>query len=173
MSRVRSSNGSGPVDPPTGEPDPCGMPALGWPSQTTASQVWTHKPGRYHRDAMNSQKRTELVIEGAPARRLGSALAEVWVFRGTIRAFAERDIRVKYKQSVLGVAWAVIQPLGFMVVFTLTIGRIADVATGDVPYAAFSLSALVPWTFLSTAVSFGANGVLERRSDGAACVLPA
>ena len=54
-----------------------------------------------------------------------------------------------------------IQPLGFMVVFTLTIGRIADVATGDVPYAAFSLSALVPWTFLSTAVAFGANGVLS------------
>ena len=110
---------------------------------------------------MNSQKRIELVIDGAPARRLGSALVEVWAFRGTIRAFAERDIRVKYKQSVLGVAWAVIQPLGFMAVFTLTIGRIADVATGDVPYAAFSLSALVPWTFLSTGVSFGANGVLS------------
>ena len=71
---------------------------------------------------MNSQKRMELVIDGAPARRLGSALAEVWVFRGTIRAFAERDIRVKYKQTALGVAWAVIQPLGFMAIFTLTIG---------------------------------------------------
>jgi hypothetical protein len=47
---------------------------------------------------MNSQKRMELVIDGAPARRLGSALAEVWVFRGTIRAFAERDIRVKYSK---------------------------------------------------------------------------
>ena len=83
------------------------------------------------------------------------------MFRSTVLAFAERDIRVKYKQSVLGIAWAVIQPLAFMLVFTLTIGRIADVATGDVPYAAFSLSALVPWTFLSTAVSFGANGVLS------------
>ena len=103
----------------------------------------------------------ELVIDGAPSQRLLAALNEVWLFRSTIVAFAERDIRVKYKQSILGVAWAVIQPLAFMIVFTLTIGRVADVTTGDVPYAAFSLSALVPWTFLSTAVSFGANGVLS------------
>ena len=105
--------------------------------------------------------RTELVVEGTPTRHLIASVREAWFFRATILAFAERDIRVKYKQSVLGIAWAVIQPLAFMVVFTLTIGRIADVATGDVPYAAFSLSALVPWTFLSTAVSFGANGVLS------------
>jgi lipopolysaccharide transport system permease protein len=109
---------------------------------------------------MKSQKRMELVIDGAPARRLGSALVEVWAFRGTIRAFAERDIRVKYKQTALGVAWAVIQPIAFMTIFTLTIGRVAVVSEGAVPYAAFSLSALVPWTFLSTGVSFGANGVL-------------
>jgi homopolymeric O-antigen transport system permease protein len=109
---------------------------------------------------MNSQKRMELVIDGAPARRLGSALAEVWVFRGTIRAFAERDIRVKYKQTALGVGWAVIQPLAFIAIFTLTIGRVAEVSEGDVPYAAFSLSALVPWTFVSTGVSFGASGIL-------------
>jgi homopolymeric O-antigen transport system permease protein len=102
----------------------------------------------------------ELVITAAPSRHLGAALREVWLFRGTVRAFAERDIRVKYKQSVLGIAWAVIQPLAFMLVFTLTIGHVAGVHTGEVPYAAFSLSALVPWTFLSTAVSFGANAVL-------------
>ena len=109
---------------------------------------------------MNSQKRMELVIDGAPARRLRSALADVWAFRGTIRAFAERDIRVKYKQTALGVAWAVIQPLAFMAIFTLTIGRVAEVSEGHVPYAAFSLSALVPWTFIATGVSFGANGIL-------------
>jgi lipopolysaccharide transport system permease protein len=109
---------------------------------------------------MKRSQALELVVDGAPSRRLLASLREVWLFRGTIRAFAERDIRVKYKQTVLGVAWAVIQPLAFMAVFTLTIGRLAGVSTGDVPYAAFSLSALVPWTFLSTAVSFGANGVL-------------
>jgi lipopolysaccharide transport system permease protein len=102
----------------------------------------------------------ELVMDGSPSRRLSQSLRELLLFRSTILAFAERDIRVKYKQTVLGIAWAVIQPLAFMVVFTLTIGRIADVSDTGVPYAAFSLSALVPWTFLSTGASFGANGIL-------------
>jgi lipopolysaccharide transport system permease protein len=103
----------------------------------------------------------ELVIDGSPSRRLSSSLRELFLFRSTILAFAERDIRVKYKQTVLGVTWAVLQPIAFMTVFTLTIGRVGGVAYRDVPYAAFSLSALVPWTFLSTGVTFGANGILS------------
>jgi len=102
----------------------------------------------------------ELVIEGAPARDLGASVREIWVFRDTIRAFAERDVRVKYTQAVLGIAWAVIQPLTFMAIFTLTLGRLADVEGDGTTYAAFTLSALVPWTFLSNGVSFGANGIL-------------
>jgi ABC-type polysaccharide/polyol phosphate export permease len=102
----------------------------------------------------------ELVITGVPSRKLGHSLGEIWHFRDTIRAFAERDVRVKYKQAVLGIAWAVIQPLAFMAIFTLTLGHLAKVPTGDVSYAAFSLSALVTWTFISTSVSFGANALL-------------
>ncbi len=105
--------------------------------------------------------RRELVVEGTPTRHLIASVREAWYFRWTILAFAERDIRVKYKQTVLGVTWAVLQPIAFMTVFTLTIGRLGGVAYGDVPYAAFSLSALVPWTFLSTGVTFGANGILS------------
>ena len=101
-----------------------------------------------------------LEIDGAPSRNLPRSLRELWQFRDTIRAFAERDIRVKYKQAVLGIAWAVIQPLAFMAIFALTIGRLTNVEGDGAPYAAFSLSVLVPWTFLSTAVSFGANGIL-------------
>jgi ABC-type polysaccharide/polyol phosphate export permease len=102
----------------------------------------------------------ELVITGAPSRNLARSLLELPHFRDTILAFAERDVRVKYKQAILGIAWAVIQPLAFMAIFTLTLGRVANVSTGDVPYAAFSLSALVVWTFISTAVSFGSNALL-------------
>jgi lipopolysaccharide transport system permease protein len=87
-------------------------------------------------------------------------MREIWGFRDTILAFAERDVRVKYKQAVLGVAWAIIQPLAFMAVFTLTLGHLAKVPTGDVPYAAFSLSALVTWTFVSTSVTFGSNALI-------------
>jgi hypothetical protein len=78
-------------------------------------------------------------------------------YRPITLALAERNIRVKYKQAVLGLAWAVIQPLVFMAIFTLTIGRIEGFPSEGMPYAAFTLSALVPWTFLSTGVTFGAN----------------
>jgi ABC-type polysaccharide/polyol phosphate export permease len=106
----------------------------------------------------------ELIIEAGPRPRLRQALRELWAYRALVLAFAERNIRVMYKQAVLGIAWAVIQPLAFMTVFTLTLGRLAKVPGGGVPYAAFALSALTGWTFLQSAVSFGANALL---SDGA------
>lgn len=105
-------------------------------------------------------RRPELVIEGLPHVPLVSALRELWAFRATLRAFTERNIRVRYKQAALGVAWAVLQPLTFMAVFTLVLGRLAGVTGGGTPYAVFSLSALVPWMFLQTAVTFGANSLL-------------
>jgi homopolymeric O-antigen transport system permease protein len=103
---------------------------------------------------------TEFVIERGGSVRVTAALRELWTYRAIIVAFAERNIRVKYKQAALGIAWAVIQPLMFMIIFTLTIGRLAGVSGGSVDYAAFTLSALVPWTFLSTGVSFGANALI-------------
>ena len=104
--------------------------------------------------------RLELVIDGGSRPRLGQALRELWAFRHTVLAFAERDVRLKYKQTVLGVLWAIIQPLALMLVFTVAFGRLAKVSGGGAPYPAFSLSALVPWMFLQTAVTFGANALL-------------
>jgi lipopolysaccharide transport system permease protein len=104
--------------------------------------------------------RPELVIDSSPRPRLGQALRELWAFRHTILAFAERDVRVKYKQTIMGILWALLQPLAFMLVFTVAFGRLAKVPGGGAPYPAFSLSALVAWTFLQTAVNFGANALL-------------
>ncbi len=104
----------------------------------------------------------ELVVEGAPARNLRASLSQLWAYRDTIRAFAERDVRVRYKQAALGVAWAAMQPLAFMAVFSLTLGRLAHVQGGGVSYAAFALSALVPWLFLSSGVSLGSNGIIAN-----------
>jgi lipopolysaccharide transport system permease protein len=109
-------------------------------------------------------RRLELVIDGGPRPRLGQALRELWAFRHTILAFAERDVRVKYKQTILGILWAIVQPLAFMLVFTVAFGRLAKVSGGGAPYPAFSLSALVAWTFLQTAVNFGANALLMDSS---------
>ena len=103
----------------------------------------------------------ELVFEAKPQHRLRNALRELWSFRGGMLAFAERDVRVKYKQAALGIGWAVVQPLAFMAVFVFAFGHAAKVSGGGSSYAAFTLSALVPWTFLQTGVTFGAQSLLN------------
>ncbi|MBW2642339.1 MAG: ABC transporter permease [Deltaproteobacteria bacterium] len=74
-----------------------------------------------------------------------------------------RDIKVRYAQSVLGVGWAVIQPVFTMIVFTIVFGKLAKIGSDGVPYAIFSFTALVPWTYFSTALT-GASGSLVAGS---------
>jgi ABC-type polysaccharide/polyol phosphate export permease len=92
--------------------------------------------------------------------RLPAALAELWRARELLRTLAERELRVRYKQAVLGVAWAVVTPVVMMVVFSLFIGRVARVDTGGAPYALFVFLGLVPWTFFSTSVTQGGMSLL-------------
>jgi len=112
--------------------------------------------------ASSSPFELEIVATGRP--RLVQSLRELWGYRGTILAFAERDIRVKYKQAVLGVAWALLQPLAFLAIFAVFFGRVAKIGGDGVPYAAFALTALIPWNYVSTTVSFGANALLNDAS---------
>jgi len=87
-------------------------------------------------------------------------LPEVWRYRELAYFFVWRDIKVRYKQSVLGIGWAVVQPLLMMVVFTVLMSRIAGIKTGEVPYPIFSFCALVPWTFFANGLSSAANSLL-------------
>ena len=107
---------------------------------------------------------SELVLEATGRPAIGQALRELVAFRGTILAFAERDVRVKYKQAVLGVAWALIQPLAFLAIFALFFGRLAKIGGDGVPYAVFALTALVPWNYVATTVSFGSAALLNDAS---------
>ena len=102
----------------------------------------------------------EMIIEGGHRPALVQGLRELWAFREVIWAFAERDTRLKYKQAILGVVWALIQPLAFLAIFFVVFGRVARVSGGSVSYPAFALAALVPWFFVQTAVSFGAQSLL-------------
>lgn len=106
----------------------------------------------------------ELVIEGGRRPALLQGWRELWAFREVVLAFAERNVRLKYKQAALGVAWAVLQPLAFLAIFIVIFGRVAGVSGGDGSYPASALAALVPWFFLQTGVSFGAQALLM---DGA------
>ena len=80
-------------------------------------------------------------------------LGEVWHYRELLWFLALRDIQVRYKQTALGASWALLQPVGTAVVFTLVFGRLARLPSDGVPYPLFALAALVPWSFFSTAVA--------------------
>ena len=85
---------------------------------------------------------------------------EVWNFRELFYFFIWRDIKIRYKQTVLGALWAVIQPFFTMVVFTIFFGNFAKVPSEGVPYPVFSYSALVPWTYFSGALALSGNSLI-------------
>lgn len=94
--------------------------------------------------------------------RLSRLTREVWRSRMLIWTLAEREIRVRYKQAVLGFAWAVVTPLVLMVAFTLFFQKAARIDTAPVPYPLFAFIALIPWTFFSTAVAQGGLSLVNN-----------
>ncbi len=108
------------------------------------------------------QSQHVMVIE--PSRGLGSLkLRELWEHRELVYFLIWRDVKVKYKQTLLGAAWALIQPFGMMVVFSLFFGRLAGIASDGLPYPIFSYAALLPWTFFATAISQAAESLVAGR----------
>ena len=89
--------------------------------------------------------------------------SDLWRYRDVALQMAVRDIKVRYRQTILGAAWAVLQPLGTMVVFTIFFGRLAKVPSDGVPYPVFSLAALVPWTYFATAASNGSASLVGNQ----------
>ena len=96
-------------------------------------------------------------------REMSLTLDEVWQARELLYFLVWRDVKVRYKQTALGVAWSVLQPFLTMVVFTIFFGRLAGVPSDGVPYPLFSLAALVPWTYFSTAVSNGSSSLVGNQ----------
>jgi len=89
-------------------------------------------------------------------------LSELWAYRELLFFLTWRDVKVRYKQATLGVAWAVIQPLFTMLIFTLFFGRLAKVPSNGIPYPLFSYAALLPWTFFSNAIANAANSLISN-----------
>jgi ABC-type polysaccharide/polyol phosphate export permease len=96
--------------------------------------------------------------------RSGHALAELWGHRGLLWSLTLREIQVRYRQAWLGVAWAIVQPVALMAVTTLLFHRLLRVDTGEVPYALFAFTALVPWTFFHTAVTTAVPSLVNNAS---------
>lgn len=87
-------------------------------------------------------------------------LRDLWAFRELLYFLTWRDVKVRYKQTELGVAWAIIQPLLTMVIFTLFFGRLAGVPSDNVPYPLFAYAGLLPWTFFANAISNSGNSLI-------------
>ncbi len=88
-------------------------------------------------------------------------LKELWDYRELLYFLCWRDIKVRYKQTVLGVGWAIIQPFLTMLVFTLFFGRLAQMPSDGIPYAIFCYCALVPWTFFANGLSQASTGLVN------------
>lgn len=109
-------------------------------------------------------------VGGAAARTLirptGSGtpirLRQLWTYRELFYFLVWRDVKVRYKQSALGVAWAVLQPLLTMTIFTVFFGRLAGVPSDGVPYPLFAFAGLLPWTFFSSGVTNGGNSLISN-----------
>jgi lipopolysaccharide transport system permease protein len=89
-------------------------------------------------------------------------VGELWEFRELVYFLTWRDVKVRYKQTALGAAWAVLQPAMMMVVFTILFGRMVKVDTGGLPYPVFAYLGLVLWTFFSTAIGTAGNSVVGQ-----------
>jgi lipopolysaccharide transport system permease protein len=93
---------------------------------------------------------------------LSTALRELWAHRELLGFFAWRDLKVRYKQTVLGVAWALLQPLFMMIVFSVFFGNLAKVSSDGLPYPIFAYCGLLPWQLFAYALTNAANSLVAN-----------
>jgi lipopolysaccharide transport system permease protein len=88
-------------------------------------------------------------------------LHELWAYRELLYFLVWRDLKVRYRQTVFGVAWAVLQPLSLMIVFTLFLSRLGGIMPGDVPYPLFAFAALVPWSLFAQSLIGASTSLID------------
>ncbi len=113
---------------------------------------------------MSPSPADEIIIIRPSRGWLDLNLREVWRYRELVYFLTWRDIKVRYKQTFLGAAWAILQPFLTMVVFTLFFGRLAHIPSDDVPYPIFSYAALLPWQLFSKALNDAGRSLVANRN---------
>ena len=121
------------------------------------SNIQPHKPDNDLPD------KPVVVIE---SRRNSSTvnLSDLWQYRDLVYILTLRDIKVRYKQTVLGVLWVIIQPLLMMIIFTLFFGKLAGIPSDGIPYPIFAYAGLLPWSFFSNALNSSGNSLVGNSS---------
>lgn len=102
---------------------------------------------------------TAVIIEPSK-RRVPLRLGDLWRYRELLYFLTWRDVKVRYKQTLLGAAWAILQPLLTMLIFTLLFGRLAGIKSGDIPYPAFAYGGLLIWTFFANSITNSGNSLV-------------
>jgi lipopolysaccharide transport system permease protein len=98
-----------------------------------------------------------------PARWWALPFGELWDYRELLYFFVWRDVKIRYKQTVIGAAWAVLQPFLTMLIFTLFFGRLAHIPSAGLPYPIFSYSGLLPWMYFAAALQTATNTIVENQ----------
>jgi len=109
---------------------------------------------------MNSESPKELVIEAGKTE--GQYWRDIWRYRELFYFLSWRDILVRYKQTVIGIAWSLIRPLLTMIVFTIVFGKLAKLPSEGVPYPILVYTALLPWQFFSNSLSESSNSLITN-----------
>ena len=138
-------------DPPT----PRSPPAAPAPP---APQGPGPHPGPHPGSHQNAIGSVTIIEAGAGRPRLD--LQDVWEFRELLWVLVARDVKVRYKQTVLGAGWAIIQPVLTMVVFSIFFGRLAKMPSDGLPYPIFVYAGLLPWTFFANAISTASGSMV-------------
>ncbi len=110
------------------------------------------------------QKIQQIIIDPQDRKRRLINWEELWHYRDLFLFLVWRDVKTRYAQSILGIGWAVIQPVFSMIVFTIVFGNLAKVNSEGVPYAIFSYTALVPWTFFSSSLSSASGSLISSKN---------
>lgn len=105
-----------------------------------------------------------LILIDADEIDSGLRLRELWAYRELLYFLTLRDIKIRYKQTLLGAAWAIIQPLFAMLLFTLIFGKLARMPSDGIPYPLFAYAGLLPWTFFANAVTNSGNSLVGSTS---------
>ncbi len=109
-----------------------------------------------------SSPRTYPVIRIEPSKGwITLKLKDIWEYRELLGIFVWRDLKVRYRQTIIGALWAIVQPFLTMVIFSVFFGRLAGVPSDQIPYPIFSYAALVPWTFFANSINQASNSLIN------------
>jgi lipopolysaccharide transport system permease protein len=99
----------------------------------------------------------------APSRGSAAGLGELWQYRELLYFFVWRDVKIRYKQTVVGASWAVLQPFLSMLVFSLFFGKLARLPSNGLPYPVFYYCALLPWSYFANSLQSATNVIVEQQ----------